>query len=162
LAGAAPEPAFAPAGGPIFISGFLSGFDAPGYDGLFFDLTFIPLSGAALCTGAEVVGQSCRPDLSSPLTLKVLAQGTEITFGFAGFFEDPNQGADSRTPGTVQYTAATAWTMPQILSLIGGGGSITADYSAEANASSIAAVPEPATLLALGLGLGFLARRRRI
>jgi hypothetical protein len=73
----------------VFVPSFLSGFTAPGYGGLKFDLTFIPQSAAPLCTGAELVGQSCSSDPGSLLTLMVLGPGsTLLAFDLNGFFED--------------------------------------------------------------------------
>jgi hypothetical protein len=161
-AGAAPAPAFAPAGGPIFLPDFLAAFTAPAYAGLFFDLTFIPVSVAAICTGAEVVGDSCRPDVFSPFTLEVLENQTVARFETRGFFED-SADPTSRSLATGLYTAIIDLPVGNILSVILSGGSVIFSY--EATYSSANAAPEPPTIVLVLLGglllAGAVARHSR-
>ena len=154
IAGAPPQPALALVGVPVFVTSFLSGFTAPGYGGLKFDLTFIPQSAAPLCTGAELVGQSCRPDPGSLLTLMVLGPGsTLLEFDLNGFFED-SAIDDSRAAGSLHYRAEIGLGVPEILATLPSG-SITGTYGTGAPG----AVPEPATLLMLVSGLAVVAGR---
>jgi hypothetical protein len=148
-AGAPPLPALALVGVPIFIDNYLSNFSAPGYDGLTFDLTLILQSTAPICTGAETVNQTCRPDAGSPFTLTRLQDGTAVAFEVRGFFEDSNV-ADSRSPEYKgRYSTQIGLTVGEILTQVGGGGTIDASFS-----GNFEAIPEPGTV---GLALTGLA-----
>jgi hypothetical protein len=148
-AGAAPAPAFALIGGPIFVPDFLSAFTAPGYAGLFLDLTFIPISPAAICTGAEVVGSVCRPGAVSPFALEVFPNQTVARFEIEGFFEDSGD-PTSQSSATAFYTATFDLPIVNLLSVIVSGGSVPFSY--EATYTTTNAVPEPPTLVVMLIG----------
>jgi hypothetical protein len=160
--GAAPAPATAPVGvtGNPLVANFLSGFTAPGYTGLSFDLTLILQSVAADCV--PNTGQlTCRPDSGSPFTLTRLANGTGISFEVNGNFKDSNI-ADSTAAYVGRYTTQVPQTIEQILAIVGANGSVSASYSANFNA--VSPIPEPGTVgLALTgvlmIGVGLLRRK---
>jgi hypothetical protein len=160
LSGAAPLPALALVGVPIFVPGYLTGFTSPQYAGLEFDLTLILQSPAGVCPpGGIAEGLSCRPDANSPFTLSQLEEGTAIAFEVRGFFED-SAIADSRMEYRGRYSTQVGESVAQILASIAGGGSIDASFS-----GNFEAIPEPGTVgLALsGLALilvGVIRRRR--
>jgi hypothetical protein len=126
---------------PILVQGYLTAFTAAGYTNLEFDLTRILQSAAPVCTGAETVSQSCRPDPGSPFTLTQLTEGTAIAFEIRGYFRD----TPTRDPGTPdyrgRYTTQVDQSIADILNTIGGGGSISASFS-----GNFSAIPEPEPL----------------
>ncbi len=149
--GAAPAPAAATFGAPTFVGGFLTGFNAPGYSNLFFDLTFVPLSGFAGCT--ILSNSECG---LGAFTLTPTATGTSIFFDVFGYMEDSSI-ADSRNYYVGRYTTQVQQSIAQIVQTIDGGGAISGSYSANYNP----VIPEPATLMLFGTGSMILAARQR-
>jgi hypothetical protein len=149
-------------GAPTNVTNFLDfsvplGLTPPGFGTLGFDLTFIPQSGAPICTGFEGLNQPCRPAANSPFTIQNTATGAEVDFGVLGNFH-AHGGADFG-PGSGAYTTQTVGQSVQnILAVLAAGGSFTASYSANFVAST---VPEPITLLTFGAGSLLALRRRR-
>jgi hypothetical protein len=160
--GAAPLPQHIVVGGPMPpVVNFLGSFVVPGFTTLGFDLTFVPASGAPICTGFEAVNQSCTPSAGNPLTLKNTGTGVEVDFGVFGNFH-AHGGADFGAGLGVYTTQLVGATIAGVLTTIDNGGSIAASYSANFK-SFDTTVPEPATLLTFGLGsvaLGAIRRRR--
>jgi hypothetical protein len=146
-----------PAGVPIFLNAFLSGFTAPGYGGLEFDLTRIFQSTAPTCTGAELQNTPCAAIAGSPFTLTNNVTGVAISFGVLGVFQAPGE-ADADATGSYT-TQLNGGSIASILQTLGRGGVVDASYSA-----NFTVVPEPSTtaLMAAGLGLlGAVAARRK-
>jgi hypothetical protein len=149
-------------GSPTSVTNFLDfsqpvGFTPPGFGTLGFDLTFIPVATAPICTGFEAVNVSCTPIAGSPFTIKNTGVGTEVDFGVLGCFH-ANGGADFGCGSGAYTTQQVGQTVLQILTQLQAGGPFTATYSA--NFVS-AAVPEPITLLTFGAGSLLAFRRRR-
>ncbi|MEQ1869537.1 MAG: PEP-CTERM sorting domain-containing protein [Vicinamibacterales bacterium] len=154
------------------LTNFLYGFEErptevlSEYDDLSFTLTSIVAPVAPLCTGFEAVNVSCK---FGDFTLKNTGNGVALNFEVLGHFIDMSYGDDgslNKATGayTTQLTSGGGVTrdIAFILSTIGGGGSITATYSADFIASD-ATVPEPATMITFGLGsllVGARARRK--
>jgi len=147
-----------------------------------FDLdSFIP-TGAAGCTGAEVLNQTCTlpgagPGGLGPFKARVDANGVTVTMGVFGYFNDTPATGIAGTPYIGNYTTQLSGvTVSQILATLAGGpgipggasppipaGFISASYSAAF--SQVSAVPEPATYGMIGFGLVSIwafARRRKV
>jgi hypothetical protein len=147
------------------LANFLNQFVTPDpqYNDLSFTLTQVKIPSLPICTGAEIIGQSCVAFLGSPFILTRTANGSSVEFDIAGFFIDPSFG-DNGTLNTAigVYTSPNVALTPiQIRNTILAGGVVDAAYSANITAT---AVPEPLTLTLLGsglLGIGLRARRRR-
>ncbi|HUQ90042.1 MAG TPA: hypothetical protein VM120_00090 [Bryobacteraceae bacterium] len=142
-----------PFAGPVFVPSFMSGFTAPGYSGLFFDLTLLDPSSAPVCTGSEGENQPCRIGTPSPFTLtqKFDQSGNPsvaIDFSIQGFFQDSNLAnsrANYKGTYTTQLTDPALDTISEVLTRINGGGFVEASYSG--NFSELSAIPEPSTVL---------------
>src|SRR5262249_37899643 len=145
------------------------------FSDLNFTLTFIPAasSSTGTCVGAIGVGESCN--LGAFQITQSTANSLTVSLGLKGMFNDPSLGITSllatgaySTQGLLTGSSNnTIGTVPQLLAELGGGGSISASYSATYNAppqgTTRGVVPEPATLFLLGtglLGVGFGSKRR--
>ena len=146
---------------PVPVARFLDLFTAPGFGGLFFDLSSVIAPVAPACTGANLpVNVDCS---FGAFTIKNSAGGgVAVDFGVLGFFQN---GLDltTRTSGRGLYTTQLVnETVASVFSTITTGGSISAAYSA--NYLSSTEIPEPATVVMFGAGLVAigLIRRRNI
>jgi hypothetical protein len=142
------------AGAAVSVPGFLNTFAA--IPGLSFELTTLFTGGAPLCTGAEALNQSCSPTAASPFVLTPRTTGLDVSFGVQGIFRN---GADIGLGLGSYTTQLVGGTVGGTLATLLAGGSISTSFSA--NYASRDIVPEPATLLTFGIGLGVLALHRR-
>lgn len=133
-------------GVPIFVGSFLSGFNAPTFSALFYDLTKIRASTAPTCTGAEAVNVSCSAGPSpNAFTLKNTGSGVSVDFAVEGFFQNGGD-VTSRSFGTGTYTTQlNGETIASVLRQAGSANGFESSYSASFNT-----VPEPGTL-AMGI-----------
>lgn len=142
---------------PGFIN-FSQGVAAP----ITFDLTFIaPGTGTLSGCGTSAVGSSCTPT-GSPFTLFQLSSNTVVASlqlnGEA--YTAPKSSGFSFATGIFSTQFVVPGTIPDILAQLQTTGVIGTTYSASFTASP---VPEPASMLLMGLGLmgaGLVARRK--
>jgi PEP-CTERM motif-containing protein len=164
-----PGPALAPAGVPINVPNFLSGF--VGLPGLHFDLTELPLQVGLPCPPPPLpAAQSC---VEGPFLLSQTNQGVHVLFDVQGNFVN---GADSGGFDGSFSTTFTNMTLAEAGRRLDISGQILAcgqstppgpttnnqqiPCSFDANfVGTGPAVPEPATLLMFGTGAALLARR---
>lgn len=176
LSGAAPLPAYAPAG-PVNVPNFLSNFvQIPnGADNtiapltnLHFDLTEMVRNNAfPMCTGAETEGDTCV--LGEIFVLTETEDGLRINLDVRGFFRNAADegffmGAFSTTftgltfqgpdGAYAKLAAGTNLDCPD-----GAGGRTACSF--DASFSNAQPIPEPASLLLFGTGSTLLALRRR-
>lgn len=130
---------------------FLDLFTAPGFGGLYFDLTNIIAPTAPACSFVVNPAQDVPCSLGS-FTLKNSTSGVSIDFGVLGFFQN---GGDltSRSLGTGSYS--TQLVGSNVLA-VAGGGSVAASYSA----NYVAGVPEPSSIALFCLGGGLIGALR--
>ena len=149
--------------GPVSVPGFVdfqSGLATP----ITFDLTSIAAGvGTAAGCASTTPGAACTP-AGSPLTLFQLSSNTVIISLQVNGLSYTGSAASGSSPTSGIFSTQTAvnGTIPQIYGQLVAGGTMTGiTYSAS---FAPTAVPEPAAVLLLGLGLlgvGSLARRRR-
>jgi hypothetical protein len=148
---------FAP---PAPVTRFLDGFSAPGFGGLFFDLSAVIAPIAPACTGLNLVVDV--PCSLGAFTIKnAVLGGVVIDFGVSGFFQN---GADpsTRTAGKGLYsTQLLNESVATIYFKINNGQSISTAYAASFVATPGAEIPEPATYLLIGSGIAGLGLFRR-
>ena len=128
------------AGGALDFS--LASFEAP-----------LPTDGVCSTIVALASGHSCIPFVGSPFLLVSQGVSTAITFTTLGIVTDTGDASTSPYIGlfTTQANAGTA----SVTSVVDEGGSITGTYSAVLTLGDgiVAAVPEPATIGLLTVGL---------
>lgn len=151
-----------PGTGTVDIPGFIS-FNLGVATPVTFDLTYIaPGVGTAAACASSTPGALCTPT-NSPFTLLQLTSSTVVASlqlnGVA--YTGSSATGTSATTGVFSTQTVINGTLPQILAALNNGGSINGiTYSASFSASP---VPEPASMLLMGLGLagaGLIARRK--
>ena len=117
-------------------------------DGIDLDLTSLPLSQYALCTGAD--SAACQAVANSPITLHTAGNAVSADFtvgGWAYYAASPNE----KTPFTGIFTAQFPdTTISSLLNQFATQGFVTTSFSAS---NITTAVPEPASLALIGAGL---------
>ncbi len=159
-----------PVTGAISIPDFItfnvnSGLPTP----IIFDLTLIEMSSGTQAGCVDTVGSVCRPFPNSPFTLLQNTSSVTANLALDGqAYTGTADSGSSLTNGvfTTQINLPGLSTISEVLSTLAASGVISGQsYSATfvANAPVPPAVPEPASLLLMGIGLfgaGIVARKK--
>ncbi len=138
-------------------------------DGIDLDLQNVPFNlTIAPCTGTaadNVIGNSCRPNSTSPIILTQTATGVTAKLNVMGVaYTGTSTTGSSPFNGlfSANFTPSNENTISGLLGTFAAQGFIDTSYSANFSTPGTSAVPEPATLTGLGLGiLAFGAFRRK-
>ena len=149
--------------GNVSVPAFAVFTGGTGFAPITFDLTYIaPGVGTLAGCSSTTPGALCTPS-GSPFTLIQLTSNTVIASLQFNGNAYTDSAATGTSPTTSIFTTQTALngTIPQVLAQLSSPGGITGiTYSASFTAST---VPEPASLLLMGMGLvgaGLIARRK--
>jgi hypothetical protein len=133
-----------------------------------FDLTYIaPGVGNSTSCLSSMPGSECTPT-GSPFTLFQLTSNTVIASLQLNGVSYIGDSASGSSPTTSIFSTQTAinGTLPEIYGILASGGAVSGvTYSASFVATAPPSVPEPASMMLMGLGLvgaGLVARRKAL